>query len=314
MESQPFSKFCRASILVGIALSGVLGTSVNVRAQALKDVQTPDTPLVLKAQGSFFVGGEKVEQTQGELGDLGPGGHITVNQMYVRYMVPQGGDGNVPVVMVHGATLTGKSWETTPDGRMGWDEYFVRKGHPVYVPDQVGRGRSGFNQAIFNNARAGSAPANSLPRWIRFSDEVVWPNFRFGSKPGAPFADSSIPGDRRGRTVEAGRPRREFWRRADAESHAQGVVGSRQSSEWRGADGALAIGIVSPRRGAVESCGRQRARPRRTGWLPGELHRRADQDAGDASHSRRLRRLPRHPDRPSRRSPHGRRVSRAVRR
>ena len=45
--------------------------------------------------------------------------------------------------MLHGATLTGKSWETTPDGRMGWDEYFVRKGHPVYVPDQVGRGRSG---------------------------------------------------------------------------------------------------------------------------------------------------------------------------
>ena len=65
--------------------------------------------------------------------------------------------------MVHGATLTGKSWETTPDGRMGWDEYFVRKGHPVYVPDQVGRGRSGFNQAVFNNVRAGSAPATSLP-------------------------------------------------------------------------------------------------------------------------------------------------------
>ena len=148
---------------------------------------------MLKAQGSFFVGGEKVEQTQGELGDLGPGGHITVNQMYVRYMVPQGGDGNVPVVMVHGATLTGKSWETTPDGRMGWDEYFVRKGHPVYVPDQVGRGRSGFNQAVFNNVRAGSAPPANLPRWIRFSDEVVWPNFRFGSKPGAPFADSQFP-------------------------------------------------------------------------------------------------------------------------
>ena len=81
--------------------------------------------------------------------------------MYVRYMVPQGGDGNPPVVMVHGATLTGKSWETTPDGRMGWDEYFVRKGHPVYVPDQVGRGRSGFNQAVFNNVRAGSTPANT---------------------------------------------------------------------------------------------------------------------------------------------------------
>ena len=154
MRSEQVSELPQSSILAAAVLAGVLGTAVNVMAQALKDVQIPDTPLVLKAQGSFFVGGEKVEQTQGELGNLGPGGHITVNQMYVRYMVPQGGDGNVPVVMVHGATLTGKSWETTPDGRMGWDEYFVRKGHPVYVPDQVGRGRSGFNQAVFNNVRA----------------------------------------------------------------------------------------------------------------------------------------------------------------
>ena len=163
MGRQPFSMLYRPAILTGVALAAVLGTAGGVTAQALKDVQTPDTPLVLKAQGSFFVGGEKAEQTQGELGNLGPGGHIAVNQMYVRYMVPQGGEGNLPVVMLHGATLTGKSWETTPDGRMGWDEYFVRKGHPVYVPDQVGRGRSGFNQAVFNNVRAGGAPPASQP-------------------------------------------------------------------------------------------------------------------------------------------------------
>ena len=113
--------------------------------------------------------------------------------MYVRYMVPQGGDRNVPVVMIHGATLTGKSWETTPDGRMGWDEYFVRMGHPVYVPDQVGRGRSGFNQAVFNNVRAGSTPPGNLPNILRFSDESVWPNFRFGAKSGAPYPDSQFP-------------------------------------------------------------------------------------------------------------------------
>jgi pimeloyl-ACP methyl ester carboxylesterase len=187
------STLSRAAVLAGITLTIASGAASEAAAQAIKDLKTPDTPLVLKAQGSFFVGGEKAEQTQGELGDLGPGGHITVNQMYVRYMVPQDGAGNVPVVMIHGATLTGKSWETTPDGRMGWDEYFVRKGHPVYVPDQVGRGRSGFNQALFNDVRAGSATAASLPRWLRFSDEVVWPNFRFGTKPGAPFADSQFP-------------------------------------------------------------------------------------------------------------------------
>ena len=193
MTSQRFFMLCQPGTLMGVVIAGVLGAPFGVMAQAVKDLQTPGTPLVLKAQGSFFVGGEKSEQTRPELGGLGPGGHIAVNQMYVRYMVPQGGDGNVPVVMIHGATLTGKSWETTPDGRMGWDEYFVRKGHPVYVPDQVGRGRSGFNQAVFNNVRAGSTPAGNLPTLLRFSDEVVWPNFRFGSKPGAPYSDSQFP-------------------------------------------------------------------------------------------------------------------------
>ncbi len=97
--------------------------------------------------------------------------------------------------MVHGATLTGKSWETTPDGRMGWDEYFVRKGHPVYVPDQVGRGRSGFNQAVFNNVRAGSTPPANQPVWLRFSDEGVWPNFRFGVKAWRRLRGQSVPGE-----------------------------------------------------------------------------------------------------------------------
>jgi len=193
MRRQQFSGWSQQLLLAGVALACVLGTAIGAEAQALKDVQTPNTPLVLKAQGSFFVGGEKADQTEVELGNLGPAGHIAVNQMYVRFMVPQDGAGNVPVIMVHGAALTGKSWETTPDGRMGWDEYFVRKRHPVYVPDQVGRGRSGFNQAVFNNVRAGKAAVTDQPALFRFSDEVVWPNFRFGATPGAPFPDSQFP-------------------------------------------------------------------------------------------------------------------------
>ena len=187
------ARLSRAAGVTAVVLTSVAGTGSVALAQSLKDVQTPDTPLVLKAQGSFFVGGNKVDQTQVQLGGLGPGGSIAVNQMYVRFMVPQGGEGNVPVVMVHGATLTGKSWETTPDGRMGWDEYFVRRGHPVYVPDQVGRGRSGFNQAVFNDVRAGAVPPASLPLWLRFSDQSVWPNFRFGTAPGQPFPDTQFP-------------------------------------------------------------------------------------------------------------------------
>jgi pimeloyl-ACP methyl ester carboxylesterase len=162
-------------------------------AQELKDVQKPRSPLVLQSQGSFYVGGESVEQSQSQLG-FGPApGHVTVNQMYVRFMAPPRAERKPAVVMVHGMTLTGKTYETTPDGRMGWDEYFVRKGHAVYVPDQVARGRSGFNQQIFNDARAGKVPAASLPAMRRFSDELNWPNFRFGPKPGQPFPDEQFP-------------------------------------------------------------------------------------------------------------------------
>ena len=68
MRSAQHINVIRSSFIVGAALAAVLGTPVDVGAQGLKDVKTPETPLVLKAQGSFFVGGEKVDQTQGELG------------------------------------------------------------------------------------------------------------------------------------------------------------------------------------------------------------------------------------------------------
>lgn len=165
----------------------------NANAQTLSDLQPSQKPLVLKAQGSFYIGGEVVEQTRDELGSFGPGGHITVNQMYVRYMVPEKAGKKPPMVMIHGMTLTGKCWETTPDGRMGWDEYFARKGHPVYVPDQVGRGRSGFNQASFNNARVGKTEAADMPPMWRFSDEVVYPNFRIGTADKLPFPGGQYP-------------------------------------------------------------------------------------------------------------------------
>ena len=41
----------------------------------------------------------------------------------------------------------GDEIKTTPDGREGWAEYFLRHGYPVYVVDQVARGRSPYNAA-----------------------------------------------------------------------------------------------------------------------------------------------------------------------
>ncbi len=181
---------------VGLAAS-MLGAPIGAAAQDFSDVQTPRSPLVLKSRGSFYVGGEKAQQTSNQVSFLPVvpfrDDQVTINQMYVEYMVPHGRT-KVPVVLVHGATLSGKSYDTTPDGRMGWYEHFVREGHPVYVPDQVGRARSGFNQAIFNNVAAGLVSPTLQPRFFRLGDNWgSWTNFRFGPQPGVAYPETKFP-------------------------------------------------------------------------------------------------------------------------
>lgn len=152
-------------------------------------------PLVFASQGSFFVGGEpKTISVPGR----GPGtpattGEITINQMYVQYQMPPGAAQHAPVVMVHGCCLSSKTWETTPDGRMGWNEYFVRKGRSVYLADQVSRARSGFDPTAFNAVRSGAQPANGLPNILDATHQAAWAIFRFGPSFNKPFEDEQFP-------------------------------------------------------------------------------------------------------------------------
>lgn len=177
----------------------VMLAASNALAQDLSRVQPPSEPLVLQSRGSFLIGGDEVERSGGQLssifGDpLPEGGPIIVNQTYVEYMVPQNVSG-VPVVMLHGATLSGKTYDTTPDGRMGWYEYFVRQGHPTYVPDQVSRGRSGFDPSIFNDVRTGRVPPSELPAIFQQNQKINWTTFRFGPEPGTAWNDGKFPVD-----------------------------------------------------------------------------------------------------------------------
>jgi pimeloyl-ACP methyl ester carboxylesterase len=150
-------------------------TTTSALAQAPK---TP--PLVIEQQGSFFVGGRNIKSdTLSTLPAYAPSGTITVEQMYVRYQIPVE-PRRLPVTLIHGCCLTGKTWETTPDGRMGWDEYFVRKGHPTYVIDQVSRGRSAANPTLLNSVKLGKTPADQTPPVFAAGQESAWAIFRFG--------------------------------------------------------------------------------------------------------------------------------------
>ena len=111
--------------------------------------------LVLRGMGSLFVGGriaevsgkpvkEIVRVPGGPSSKLDPNGEYQVEQMYVQYFLPKERKGKLPLLMWHGGGLTGATYETTPDGREGWLNIFVRKGWDTYVSDAVERGRSGF--------------------------------------------------------------------------------------------------------------------------------------------------------------------------
>jgi hypothetical protein len=175
------------------------GVVLGIAALAAGQDKDLKKPLVIASQGSFFVGGEKKSlplppagAAKGKGGGFGAG-DITVNQMYVQYQTPPSGDQHVPVVMVHGCCLSSKTWETTPDGRMGWNEYFVRKGRSVYLADQSSRARSGFDPSAFNAVRSGATPSNQMPNILAASHQTGWSVFRFGPEFGKPWSDGQFP-------------------------------------------------------------------------------------------------------------------------
>jgi len=93
-----------------------------------------DHSLVIKAQGSFMVGGTVLTAANG---DTFHGDHA-----YVQYQIPPDAR-SLPIVMWHGGGQFSKTWESTPDGREGYQNIFLRRGFATYVLDQpcLKRGR-----------------------------------------------------------------------------------------------------------------------------------------------------------------------------
>lgn len=105
--------------------------------------------------GSFFVGGRKVslqELPQKTIYrgldfpalPIDPNGNYFIEQAYVQFFIPKNCQGKNSIILVHGGGHTGAVWESTPDGRKGWLHYFLQAGYPVYVIDNVERGRAGW--------------------------------------------------------------------------------------------------------------------------------------------------------------------------
>jgi hypothetical protein len=120
-------------------------------------------PIVLRTMGSLFFGGRVVRD---EAGDTYHGDHG-----YAQYFVPQDAR-DTALVMWHGLGQSGKTWESTPDGRDGFWQIFTRRDWPVYVIDQPRRGRAG--RAVNDD------PSNVTHINPSETESAIWRLFRLG--------------------------------------------------------------------------------------------------------------------------------------
>jgi hypothetical protein len=174
----------RGSWRIRMAAAAALSLAGSAGGQPAAGAGAPP-PLMIQQQGSFAVGGTVVRnpgthdsQRPGPEGQTLHGDHARV-----FYQVPVNAR-KLPLVMWHGFGQFGKTWETTADGREGYQTLFLRRRYPVYLVDQPRRGGAARSTAP---ATLSATPDDQrwfdtfrLGRW-----PALFPGVQFSSDPEA---------------------------------------------------------------------------------------------------------------------------------
>lgn len=157
-------------LMVALTLT-FLGVSLSACATA--DRSGKLAPMVIQEQGSFAVGGSVITNP----GTFDPvkmapeGQTFHGDHSYVFYQIP-GKARKFPLVLWHGYGQFSKTWETTPDGREGYQNIFLRRGFGVYVIDQPRRGNAGRS-----TQPSTLSPVADEQKWFNTFRLGIWPNF-----------------------------------------------------------------------------------------------------------------------------------------
>ncbi len=134
---------------------------------------TDKEPLLIQEQGSFAVGGTVITNpgtfdpyNQTPAGQTFHGDHA-----YIIYQIPVNAR-KYPLVMWHGIGQFTKTWETTPDGREGYQTIFLRRGFGVYLIDQPRRGNAGRS-----TTPASIEPTPDEQGWFGTFRIGIWPDY-----------------------------------------------------------------------------------------------------------------------------------------
>ena len=175
-----FQYYWRSTITAFAILSVLVMTGCASTA-----VPSIDNSIAVVQQGSFFVAGRKVQgpgtydPTKSPAG-TDEGQTFWMDQMYVQYQIPANAR-KYPLILVHGGSGTGRVWETTPDGREGYQTLMLRRGFPVYIVDFPRRGRAGYPSynGPFGTLAGSPVVAN---RTGQAGVQYAWSRWRLGPK------------------------------------------------------------------------------------------------------------------------------------
>ena len=129
--------------------------------------------LIIKEQGSFAVGGSVISNpgTFDAIERTPDGQTFHGDHAYVFYQIPADAR-KLPLVLWHGFGQFSKTWETTPDGREGFQNIFLRRRFGVYLLDQPRRGRAGRS-----TVEATITPNPDEQFWFNVFRVGVWPDY-----------------------------------------------------------------------------------------------------------------------------------------
>ncbi|MBA2490987.1 MAG: alpha/beta fold hydrolase, partial [Gammaproteobacteria bacterium] len=154
-------------------------------------------PITIVKQGSFFVGGETVAGPEDfdptESTGVTNNQTFWINQLYAQFQIPRN-DRDLPLVLVHGSGQTGKTWESTPDGRDGYQSIFLRRGYSVFIVDFPRRGKAGIPSF---NGRLGQLDERQVipDETFRYGNEAAFVSFRLGFEFADYFSNTQFPKD-----------------------------------------------------------------------------------------------------------------------
>jgi pimeloyl-ACP methyl ester carboxylesterase len=163
-----------------VILAGIFISVFSLSASAMAAENGKPGPLIIQEQGSFAVGGtvitnpgtfDPIKQGAYHPTNINPEGQtLHGDHAYVFYQVPVKAR-KLPLVFWHGHGQFTKTWETTPDGREGFQNIFLRRRYPVYLIDQPRRGHAGRSTQPIT-----ITPTPDEQLWFGIFRLGIWPN------------------------------------------------------------------------------------------------------------------------------------------